>query len=278
MNKDKIYITGYEGNVGSELVKRGFMPFEANITSRKAVNIIKSKKPEVIIHCAALTNVDYCEEHPDEAFEINVRGTLNLIDQFDGCFIYLSTDHVFSGNEFNLYREFHPTIPVNKYGMSKFIGEQCLNWTSSGVKGVIVRTSKLFTDEDISTIVDKLTLGETFEVTQLIKRTFLYIPHFVDGLIDLLGKVDRLGEDNIVHISGLERSSYYEFYKKIAQCYGLQHSCMVSRGYELKDVTPRPLRGGLNCTYAKQLGIPLYSDWDGLEAITGESITSRYLS
>ena len=57
-------------------------------------------KTRCVIHCAALTDVAYCESHFRESFDVNVRGTSNVVEAMpkDSVFIYLSTDHVFNGN------------------------------------------------------------------------------------------------------------------------------------------------------------------------------------
>ena len=55
-------------------------------------------QPDVIVHLAAMTDVDGCERDPELAFDVNVRGTENLLDNFSGRFIYISTDYVFDGS------------------------------------------------------------------------------------------------------------------------------------------------------------------------------------
>ena len=87
--------------------------------------ILNEIAPDVIIHSAALTNVDYSEEHQDEAWKTNVFGTENLVKwckENDKKMIYISTDYVYSGEK-NNYDEYSETNPVNYYGKTKLEAE-----------------------------------------------------------------------------------------------------------------------------------------------------------
>ena len=184
----KIGITGYEGTVGSELVKRGCVPLDCNIVHLPQVkHKMEAVKPDVIIHCAAYTSVSGCEKNKELAMEINVRGTYNLIENFTGkLFIYLSTDHVFEGKKKAIfgwtgYTERHKPKPVNWYGWTKHGGE--VSAQTGTCRTIIVRTSKLFTKEMLEGGISTLENNQMKEFTNLIHRSFLYLPHFVEGLI-----------------------------------------------------------------------------------------------
>ena len=84
----KIGVTGYNGRLGSELVSRGCIPLDCNIAVRESVrDILQTVEPDIVIHCAAMTNVDDCEVYKDQAFIVNVRGTENLKVCFSGKII-----------------------------------------------------------------------------------------------------------------------------------------------------------------------------------------------
>ena len=120
----KISVTGHKGQIGSELIKLGYEPLECDITDLDTVNEeIHRVKPDIIIHCAAMTGVEQCEADKEKAFAVNVRGVSNMLYDFYGTFIYLSTVHVFNGQKYWNYSERHQPDPVNTYGFTKWAGE-----------------------------------------------------------------------------------------------------------------------------------------------------------
>ena len=145
-----IAVTGHEGRIGSELVKRGYTPLDCDITDFEQVRDTVSKvNPDVIIHCAAITDVGYCEpkKNQPEVFKVNVRGTATILENFDGTFIYLSTVHVFNGEKYFDYTEKHKPDPVNGYGYSKWAGEIAADAFAKRL--IVLRISKTFDYESM---------------------------------------------------------------------------------------------------------------------------------
>ena len=261
----KIAVTGNgDGNLRNELLKRGCVPLACDITSIYAIKkAIKKVSPDVIIHCAAMTDVDACEANPKKAYEVNVVGTSNLVGEFDGEFIYLSTDHVFSGKKYFLSRENHSPSPVNVYGFTKWSGEIIAGY---GVcKTHVVRTSRLFTFDMLkSDLTDLCSRAEKKEYTGLIKRSFLWLPHFAEAL---MAYIELSNKPDILHLAGTESMSYYRFWQKIAEHICTSDGMISERKHKLKDVVDRPFRGGLNVSLAEKLDLPLYSADDGIAAM-----------
>ena len=88
--------------------------------------IFKELKPASVIHCAAQTNVDWCEENPSEAHRSNVTASARLAEitaQLKARFLYVSTDSVFDGNRGN-YAENDQPAPLNVYAQTKLQGER----------------------------------------------------------------------------------------------------------------------------------------------------------
>src|SRR3989344_3236484 len=135
MNNGLILVTGASGKLGSVLVdKLGSEHIvsptraELDITNLKSVSTYfeKNKGISKVIHCAALTNMPECEKSPGNAMNVNMVGTLNLINESSKIknlrFIYISTDYIYpceSGN----YKEDDVVAPFNNYAWSKFAGE-----------------------------------------------------------------------------------------------------------------------------------------------------------
>ncbi|RTZ72092.1 MAG: dTDP-4-dehydrorhamnose reductase, partial [Candidatus Neomarinimicrobiota bacterium] len=137
----KVLITGAGGQLGSSMELEDFIMIttsrfhndavesptidaDLDITNEYQVKtIIAENDPDIIVHLAAMTNVDGCELNPDQAYEVNVRGTVNLLNHFNGKFVLLSTDYVFDGNE-GPYSENDTVNPKNVYGKTKLEAER----------------------------------------------------------------------------------------------------------------------------------------------------------
>ena len=95
-------------------------------TVREAVEGVR---PDIVVHLAAETRVDYCEEHPEETFSINARGTTHLAlacRKVGARIVMMSSDYVFDGSQRTPYREYQPTTPLNVYGKSKEEAERAI--------------------------------------------------------------------------------------------------------------------------------------------------------
>ncbi|MBN2083472.1 NAD(P)-dependent oxidoreductase [bacterium] len=106
--------------------------------------LIAAEQPELVLHTAALTRVNYCQEHPDEAYAVNRDGTANVVAaaRLSGAaLVYFSTDYVFNGDNDRPWLESDPPAPLNTYGASKLAGEQHV---VEYERGYIVRTSGVF--------------------------------------------------------------------------------------------------------------------------------------
>ena len=127
----KVLVTGANGMLGQDLCPiledEGYGVLETDIhnldiTDFSAVkNILEEQKPNIVIHCAAYTNVDKAEEDYDTAHKINAEGTENLAKvcgEKDITLVYISTDYVFDGNLKNgeKYKPDDKTNPINNYG------------------------------------------------------------------------------------------------------------------------------------------------------------------
>lgn len=264
----RIYVTGYQGMLGTKLVSNGCMPIKSNITDTNMLyHEIYNEKPDVVIHCAALTDVNYCEKHFKEAFDVNVRGTSNVVEAMPkgSAFIYLSSDHLFNGNQwFNGYGEWQKPSPVNYYGFTKWGGE--LAAKTGKCRTVIVRSSKLFYYEWCRPTIEKLKAGEDVEFTDIIKRSFYHANHFVEALLYLAHNLDKYPDLDIVNISGEDIFSYYLFWNALKTHLDLPGK-IIPRRSELKNETPRPYRAGLDTKLSKKIGLPIFSLKDGFELI-----------
>jgi len=157
--KKKLLITGVSGLLGSNLAyalrdkyditgwynrHNAFIPrvdsFKVDITDKKAVkNFLSDYKPDVILHCASLTNIDYCEKNKEETKKVNVEGTRNIVSACNSRtkLVYISTDAVHDGKKGG-YTEDDPISPCNYYGLTKYEAETIVKKHKNHI---IVRTN-----------------------------------------------------------------------------------------------------------------------------------------
>ena len=139
--KTKILITGGSGFLGSRLSYYYRERFDLLLPSHSELNISREEavkaymeehRPEVVIHCAALSNTWYCEQHPEESHRVNVQGTVRIAKackQIGAKLIFMSSDQVYNGTPLlGPLREDDLLQPVNIYGQHKLEAEQRAQW------------------------------------------------------------------------------------------------------------------------------------------------------
>ncbi|MFC2118140.1 SDR family oxidoreductase [Bacteroidota bacterium] len=196
--------------------------FSENITCdiRSYNEVLKFAKfnPDLIVHCAAMTNINACEMNPDLAYEVNVKGSENIakLAQMSGAkLVYISTDAVFSGNEL-IYDETSPTNPISIYGKTKLEGEKiCMELCPDSL---IIRTH-LF---GVNFVSDNKTFFQN--VMSLIEEKKVF-NGFIDAyccpisateLIRIILKLVAEKLNGIFNIVSNETLSKYQFAKLIA--------------------------------------------------------------
>ncbi len=165
----KIIVTGCKGQLGTELLKQlqegrselGPIPEkllnatvipvdlpELDISNYKMVDeFVRRNRPDIIINCAAYTNVDGCEVHHDDAFKANALGPRNLAqaaEKTGARLVHVSTDYVFSGRENGGIPQDEATLPgpISAYGSTKLMGEKYVERFCH--RHFIVRTAWLY--------------------------------------------------------------------------------------------------------------------------------------
>jgi dTDP-4-dehydrorhamnose reductase len=134
----RILITGGKGMLGRTLLRHwekdhtctiADLP-ETDLTNPQAIEeCFTTTQPEVVVHCAAMTQVDQCELNPNRAFLLNETVTANIARATNACgarLIAISTDYVFSGDHTSERKETDPTNPLTVYGASKLAGEKAI--------------------------------------------------------------------------------------------------------------------------------------------------------
>jgi len=256
----KIGVTGYNGLLGKYLVgMKEVKPIKANILKEDQLKE-ELQYIDVLIHAAALTSVDYCEKHPDEAFGVNVRGTANIVNicsESNIQIIFISTDHVFSGKP----RMFSPNentkpSPINIYGLTKYAAEAMVNTSDS--RTIIVRTSKLINGDWLyeNGLCD-LKSGKEIDTPKFISKSFLHAQYFADALLKLPRKIYDFEYHGLINITSAYHLSYYELWSQVCAMEGIDANLLVGRTikFDGNELAPRPFRGGLDARKAQKMGI-----------------------
>ena len=235
LNKMKnVLVTGANGQLGNEMRRLGSVSpnnyiftdvAELDITDKAAVaQFVATNSVDVIVNCAAYTNVDKAEDDQATAELINATAVANLaeaVKAVDGTLIHVSTDYVF-GTDGNTPRtEDMPTAPLGVYGVTKLHGEQAI--AASGCKALIFRTAWLYSE-----------FGNNFLKTMLrltAERPALNVvfdqvgtPTYAGDLAVLIFSIIEYGtyegNEGIYHFSNEGVCSWYDFATEIAAAAG----------------------------------------------------------
>ena len=215
---------------------------ETDITNRQSIEKVFGKlRPELVIHCAAFTDVDGCARRPELAYRVNGLGTQNvaLACQAHGAeMVHLSTNEVFAGDNPSGYEEWMPLHPINQYGRSKAYAETHVR--SILDRFYIVRTAWLFAPSGrnfIHAIVDRAQKkGQLQVVTDEIGN-----PTYVKDLAEAIGKLIATGQYGIYHFVNEGACSRWEFANEILKQAGLtsvSNKPILSRQYRRASTPP----------------------------------------
>lgn len=268
---DKIIgVTRYKGRLGSVLIKKpNFIALDCDVTNPTSIALaIKEATPDIIINCAAFTDVDEAERRYTHVLGINDYGVMNIRDAFEGWLIQMSTDYIFGGMQgpygerFNIDEDF----AKGKYGRSKAYGETHV-FTYPDRFGTIVRTTMLYGSlgypDFVTHILDRLKIGVPFEVPYTLMGSPTYVPHLVEGILALI-EHHWHNPPPIVNIVGSDVISRYDFALIIASIWGYDKT-LINPIREVPGKAIRPRKAGLKVGLAHKLKIPIHSVIEGLE-------------
>ncbi len=272
---EKLLITGGSGFLGSNIVRIVAKDFEVYATynshpfkirrckfvpldirdKQQVLSTFEEIKPTLVVHTAALADVDYCEGHANEAWMTNVRGTENVALAAKGIgakMVYISTDSVFDGKK-GMYVEEDVPCPLNVYAMTKRGGEKRVqHWLPDGI---IVRTAFYgWSLSDKGSLAEWVVSGLRQSKTLKMFTDVFFSPIYIDNLVEAIIELYRNGIRGIYHAGGRERCSKYAFGLEIAQAYGLDKSLIQSSSIaEVGLRAPRPKDISLDTTKISKL-------------------------
>lgn len=248
---------------------------QLDITQKGDVkSLVSSFQPSVIINAAAATNVDWCETHREEAWNVNVVGVENLVEasrKVGARLIHVSTDYVFDGKS-GPYAEDAQPNPISYYGKAKLASENAVR--SGGIPYAIVRTIVLYgSGINVKSnfalwVINSLRAGQRIRcVDDQISN-----PTHVNDLTLAMLKIFEMNRCGLYHVCGGERISRYDFAVQVAQVFGLDGSLIDRiKTSQLQQLAPRPMITGFITLKAEsELGVKLMNVREGLTLLKSE--------
>ncbi|MGD0644439.1 MAG: SDR family oxidoreductase [Candidatus Bathyarchaeia archaeon] len=246
--KDTLLITGGSGLLGSNLATVAINSFSVHVTycnhtivsktvqahkldltkSEGLLLLVKKIKPAYIVHTAALTNVDFCENNKEEAWLTNVEATKNVVKATKAAgskLIYISTDSVFDGKK-GMYFEEDPPNPLNYYALTKLEGEKIVG--ESKVPFVTIRTNIYGWN-----MQKKMSLAEWMLNSFIEKRKItlfsdvFFTPIFVNNLSSAILEIAKKDILGLFHVAGSERCSKLQFGLILAKVFDLDTTGLI---------------------------------------------------
>jgi dTDP-4-dehydrorhamnose reductase len=261
----KILITGSNGMLGTDLLKllrnemspsshnKNLEVIEApheklDISLKdKVSDFVSIHTPDIIINCAAFTNVDKCETERETAFNINAMGPKYIASAAKNCgarVIHISTDFVFDGNGDRPYVEEDQTNPLSEYGRTKLEGEKNIqNFCNSFL---IVRTSWLFGHKGVNFASKMLELAEHKKELSIVTDE-IGSPTYTPDLAKALWTLIKQECEGIINVSNYGSCSRYEWAEYIFKTQGYNININQIKSSEYKRPAKVPLNSTLNC-------------------------------
>ena len=243
---------------------------ELDITDADAVrSVVMDNSIDVVVNCAAYTDVDKAEDNAEFAELLNAGAVRNLAEAVrdnNGTIIHISTDYVFGKEPYNVpCREDQTGTPTGIYGLTKLHGEQAIK--TSGVKAIVIRTAWLYSEYGNNFVKTMLNLTSSRPKLNVVfdqVGTPTYARDLADAIVGIIERGDYAGNEGIYHYSNEGVCSWYDFTKMIAYMAGnitcdIQpcHSC------EFPSKVVRPSYSVLDKTKFKEtfnLKVPYWTD------------------
>ena len=214
---------------------------ELDITNLGVVkHAVDEFAPDLIINCAAYTNVDEAEKQEHQALMVNGLGVQNLCilcQEHDIPLVHFSTDYVFDGTKPSPYTIYDETNPINAYGRSKLLGEKYILWLLSNF--YLIRTSWLFGLHGKNFIETMLEIGQRQKQVSVVtdqKGCPTWTRHLAEVTVALI----ETGRYGIYHVTNSEPTTWFDFTKEIFRLAGLSTEVLPVTSEQFPRPAKRP--------------------------------------
>jgi len=249
----RILVTGANGQLGQEFknnVSNSNHEFfftdlnELDITKKKEIlDYVTIYKIQLIINCAAYTNVNKSETHKNLAIKVNSDAVKNLIEVCEEKklkMIHFSTDYVYNSNNMTPIREDSNINPVNYYGISKREGEKIIEKSSSN--SIIIRISWLYSKYGINFVKTMIKKGKNEKKVYVINDQFgcpTYSKDLVECTLSMIDS-NNFNKNKTYNFSNEGYTNWYEFTKKIFKLKRIKCEVIPVDSNQYKNMAIRP--------------------------------------
>lgn len=271
----RVMITGAAGMLGRDVAEvartaghgvSGLAREDLDVTDAAGVlACVERERPDVVINCAAWTDVDGAEAAEDDATRVNGAGAGHVAAAAAaaGAFvIHVSTDYVFDGSARRPYREADPTSPVSAYGRSKLAGELAVADAAPG-NHAIARTSWLFGPHGGNFVDTMRRLGADRESVTVVDDQ-VGCPTYTGHLATALVELGRTRPAGVLHLTGSGSCTWFELARATFARTGNRCQVIAGRTADLARPAPRPAFSVLAATRPETPPLPPWEQ--GLEA------------
>jgi len=252
----KVLVTGADGQLGYDVVKKlkelnikhiGVDKEDFDLTNEKETkDFILDYQPDVIIHCAAYTDVDQAEVERKLCHKVNVEGTRYVAEaakKLNAKMLYISTDYVFDGQGEEPFEVTDQPNPINYYGETKYQGEQEVQNLLD--KYFIVRTSWVFGEHGDNFVKTMLKLGKERDEISIVADQY-GSPTYTLDLAELIIEMIKTDKYGVYHATNEGVCSWYEFAKEIFKIADIDVKVIPVSSDEFETKALRPKNSLLN--------------------------------
>ena len=280
MTKKKVLVTGSNGLLGQKIIyslierkdidllasskglnrliiKSGYRYVDLDITKNDEVKeVFENENPDAVINCAAMTNVDYCEENQDSCWEINVKAVENLAKSCEvskSHLLHLSTDFVFDGKS-GPYNENDKPNPLHFYAKSKLKSEEIIKkimtkWSIARTIIIYGITDNMSRSNIVLWAKKEIENGNAINVVNDQLRSPTLAEDLAKGCISIIDK----SAFGLYHLSGPKTYSILDLVYQVADFYNLDKSLILPvTSASLNQPATRPLSTGFDITKARK--------------------------
>jgi len=270
----KIALIGANGQLGSDLSKKldsdttsvlNYPGFD--ITKPKSmVDVLKKINPAVVINTASFNRVDECEEHPQQAIEINtsaVRTVSKVCSDMGATLVHFSTDYVFDGRTSKPYTEKDTPNPLSVYGQTKLDGEKFVCGLLD--KYFLIRTCGLFGEAGCwgkgYNFVDAMVRASEENQSIRIVNDQTVTPTSTAELAEKVIELIQTREFGLFHMTNEGQCTWYEFAQTIFELIGRDMDLIPVGSKEYGAAAVRPSYSVLDNWKARSIGLTPFSHW-----------------